>query len=68
MKKKFIKYFLCCFYLAPTFKVFAHKAPPQPKPSGTPPVGLPIDNYIILALIIGAFLGVYFLKKRKLVV
>jgi hypothetical protein len=69
MKTKIIKCFLCCIYLFSTLEVFAQKTPPPPKPNGgTPPVGLPIDDYIILLFLLGVVLGIYFLKRRKLTI
>lgn len=43
--------------------VFSDSTPPPPP---TPPPGLPIDSGIIMMLFVGAFLGVYLLRKLSL--
>lgn len=41
------------------------QGPPPPQPERTPPIGLPIDNYLIFLIICGILLGGYFLLRKK---
>lgn len=41
------------------------QGPPPPQRTGTPPVGLPIDNHIVFLIICGILLGGYFLLRKK---
>lgn len=37
--------------------------PPVPQP--VPPVGLPIDNGVVVLLVLGLFYGIYKIRKAK---
>lgn len=47
--------------------VFAQQTPTPPAPQRTPPVGLPmpIDGGVLLLLVLGAALGIWFYAKKN---
>jgi hypothetical protein len=60
---------LCLVIFGSTVPFYAQNSSSPPEPaSGIPPASglqLPIDDHIWVLLIMGLFLGIYFLKKEK---
>lgn len=67
MVKIMFKNFLGWVSLLATSVTYAENFPPTPSPSGAPPppVGLPIDGYVIPGLVIALIVGVIFKVKIK---
>lgn len=54
----FLQFFLCAIALGQDL--------PPPQPENTPPpVGLPIDNSILILVILGLLLGIFILASKK---
>ena len=62
MKSRFNKYLLSFCLVLICATMFAQK---PPDPSGTPPVGLPIDGGIAVLIVSGVAYGIYELKRKK---
>ncbi|MGV8945883.1 MAG: PID-CTERM protein-sorting domain-containing protein [Lutibacter sp.] len=66
MGKKMVTYFCYVIMMLSSVSGFSCvEEPPEPKPDGIIPPGLPIDGGISFLLIAGAVYGVYVIKKNK---
>ena len=61
-----VTYCCCAIMLFAGVSVFAQKtpSPPEPKPAGPAPPGLPIDGGLSYLILAGAAYGVYAIRKR----
>lgn len=65
-EKKIVTYCCCVIMLFADASVLAQKtpSPPEPKPAGPAPPGLPIDGGLSYLFIVGAAYGVYAIRKK----
>jgi len=68
MNRKKVNILILCFGFM-LFSILAYSqkgpVPPQPKPNGPIPPGLPIDGGLSLLLASGVAYGIYSLKRKK---
>jgi hypothetical protein len=68
MRSQIVNILTLLFSFLSTVSVFGQRvgdsAPPQPRPGPTPPE-LPIDDNLIILLMLGICLGVYYFYKKR---